>query len=42
MEFILEIYNLIIELSQYLFDIPEGISYAIFGIKKKKIQNKLK
>ena len=36
MEFILEIYNLIIELSQYLFDIPEGISYAIFGIKKKK------
>ena len=36
MEFILEIYNIIIELSQYLFDIPEGISYALFGIKKKK------
>ena len=36
MEFILEIYNIIVELSQYLFDIPEGISYAIFGIKKKK------
>ena len=36
MEFILEIYSIIIELSQYLFDIPEGISYALFGIKKKK------
>ena len=36
MEFILEIHNILLELSQYLLDIPEGISYAIFGIKKKK------
>ena len=36
MEFIIEIYNLLVELFQYSFGIPEGITYAIFGIKKKK------
>ena len=35
-EFIIDIYNLLIDLYQYIPGIPEGITYAIFGIKKKK------
>ncbi len=36
MEFIIEIYNFLIDIHQYIFGIPEGITYALFGIKKKK------
>jgi hypothetical protein len=35
-EFIIDIYNLLVELYQHIPGIPEGITYAIFGIKKKK------
>ena len=36
MEFIIEIYNFLIDTYQYIFGIPEGITYALFGIRKKK------
>tara|TARA_X000001388_G_C2197343_1_gene109855 strand:- start:136 stop:831 length:696 start_codon:yes stop_codon:yes gene_type:complete len=36
MEFIIEIYNFLIDTCQYIFGIPEGITYALFGIRKKK------
>ena len=36
MEFIIEIYNFLIDIHQYILGIPEGITYALFGIKKKK------
>ncbi len=35
-EFLINIYNLLIDLYQYIPDLPEGVTYAIFGIKKKK------
>jgi len=36
MEFIIEIYNFLIDIHQYILGVPEGITYALFGIKKKK------
>jgi hypothetical protein len=36
MEFIIEIYNLLIDLYQQFFGVPEGITYALFGSKKRK------
>ena len=36
MEFIIEIYNFLIDINQYILGVPEGITYALFGIKKKK------
>ncbi len=36
MELIIEIYNQLIDLYQYFFGIPEGITYALFGSRKRK------
>ena len=33
---IVDIYNILVELYQHIPGIPEGITYAIFGLKKKK------
>ena len=35
-EFIINIYNFLVDLYQHIPGIPEGVTYAIFGIKKKK------
>ena len=35
-EFIIDIYNQLIDLYQYFFGVPEGITYALFGSRKKK------
>ena len=35
-EFIINTYNFLVDLYQHIPGIPEGVTYAIFGIKKKK------
>ena len=35
-EFIIDIYNQLIDLYQYFFGVPEGITYALFGSRKRK------
>ncbi len=42
MELIIEIYNILVDLYQQFFGIPEGITYALFGSRKrKKAQKKI-
>ena len=35
-EFIIDIFNQLVDLYQHFFGIPEGITYALFGSRKKK------